>query len=453
MTVPKGKGALQPLRLRPWQVDLVGSVLDPVPPRSATWMLPRGQGKSSLVAGLGLYDLHLGDEGAQVVVVAVDERQAGIILGAAVRMTELNEDLAARTQVFKDKLYVPSRAATFQVLPGQRPKALEGLDPSLALVDEVGVVSREAYEVVALATGKRERSLLLGIGTPGPDWQDSVLGDARAYALEHPGDDSAIWREYSAAGFEDHPVDCQHCWALANPAMGDFLFESGVRSMLPPKMRESAFRRARLCQFVDELEESWLPPSAWQDHTDPRPVPDGAEVVLALDGSFNQDATALVVCELADVPHLDVAGLWEPPNRRLDWRVPVLEVEQAIREACRRWNVREVVADPFRWTRTLQLLEDEGLPMIEFPQSASRMTPATTGLYEAVVNGAVTHSGDARLARHVGNATVKTDARGTRIYKKNGDRGRRIDLAVCAIMAHSRAVYLASRPEPRVRWL
>jgi hypothetical protein len=32
------------------------------------------------------------------------------------------------------------------------------------------------------------------------------------------------------------------------------------------------------------------------------------------------------------------------------------------------------------------------------------MTPATTGLYEAVVNGAVTHSGDPRLARHIGNA-------------------------------------------------
>ena len=99
------------------------------------------------------------------------------------------------------------------------------------------------------------------------------------------------------------------------------------------------------------------------------------------------------------------------------------------------------------------MLEDAGLPMIEFPQSASRMTPATTGLYEAVVNGAVTHSGDPRLARHVGNATVKTDARGTRIYKRNGDRSRRIDLAVCAIMGHSRAVYLASRPEPRITWL
>jgi hypothetical protein len=42
---------------------------------------------------------------------------------------------------------------------------------------------------------------------------------------------------------------------------------------------------------------------------DPRPIPDGAEVVLALDGSFSQEATAVVAAEVGEVPHLDVAGL------------------------------------------------------------------------------------------------------------------------------------------------
>jgi hypothetical protein len=85
-------------------------------------------------------------------------------------------------------------------------------------------------------------------------------------------------------------------------------------------------------------------------------------VVLALDGSFNQDATALVACEVGETPHLDVAGLWEPPVGRPDYRVPIFDVEDAIRSACRRWNVRTIVADPFRWARSLQLLEGEGLP-------------------------------------------------------------------------------------------
>ena len=71
-----------------------------------------------------------------VIVCAVDERQAGLIFNIAVRMVELNDDLASRVQVFKDRMVVPSRGASFHWLPAE-PKRLEGLDYSLALVDEV----------------------------------------------------------------------------------------------------------------------------------------------------------------------------------------------------------------------------------------------------------------------------------------------------------------------------
>jgi len=150
------------------------------------------------------------------------------------------------------------------------------------------------------------------------------------------------------------------------------------------------------------------------------------------------------------MPHLDVAGLWEPPAGRPEYRVPILDVEDAIRAARRRWQVRQIVADPFRWARSLQILAADGLPIMEYPQSPQRMTPATTGLYEAVVNRAVTHSGDPRLARHIGNATVRTDNRGTRIYKEHKHSARRIDLAVCAIMAHS--VAAAAKPGLQLYW-
>jgi phage terminase large subunit-like protein len=45
-------------------------------------------------------------------------------------------------------------------------------------------------------------------------------------------------------------------------------------------------------------------------------------------------------------------------------------VEDALRIACKRWRVQTIVADPFRWARSLQMLADEGLPVEEFPQSA-----------------------------------------------------------------------------------
>lgn len=88
--------------------------------------------------------------------------------------------------------------------------------------------------------------------------------------------------------------------------------------------------------------------------------------------------------------------------------------------------------------------------MLEFPQSPQRMTPATTGLYEAVVNHPVTHSGDLRLARHVASARVKEDSRGTRLAKAHKHSTRRIDLAVAAVMAHARACELAATPKPTI---
>ena len=138
--VPKGTGAKSPLRLRDWQKGLVGSVLDAQPrPRTAGWMLPRGQGKSSLMAAWGVYELFEGGEGAVIAVVAVDERQAGIVFGIARRIVELNDELASRVQVFKERLYIPHTDSMFHCLPAE-PKRLEGLDYTLAILDEAALL-------------------------------------------------------------------------------------------------------------------------------------------------------------------------------------------------------------------------------------------------------------------------------------------------------------------------
>ncbi|BBY61158.1 terminase large subunit domain-containing protein [Mycolicibacterium sarraceniae] len=444
--VPSGTGALSPMRLRGWQRELVGSVLDvPVQPRTAGWMLPRGQGKSSLMAAWGVYELFLGGEAAVIDIVAVDERQAGIVFGIARRMCELHPDLASRVQFFKDKLVIPSRNAELVVLPAE-PKRLEGLNYSLAVLDEAGVASRDSYEVLTAAQGKRVRSTLVCIGTPGPNLDDQVLLDLRNSAAEHPDDPSLVWREYSAAGFEDHPVDCRHCWKLANPALGDFLHEDAMVALLPPKIREATFRRARLCQIASDTEGKFLPAEVWADLGTGVGVPDRAEIVIALDGSFSDDTTALLVGTVSPEPHFDVLAVWERPHRKdTDYRVPVADVEDTIRQACRRWQVVEIIADPFRWTRTLQALEAEKLPVVEFPHSPARLTAATTDLYSAAVNGRMSHSGDPRLAAHVGAAVIVEDARGLRLAKRSRSRtAPKIDLAACLVMAHSRATWRAT---------
>lgn len=448
--VPKGTNARKPLILREWQRELVGSVLDADPrPRIAGWCLPRGQGKSTLLAAYGLYALMDGGEGATVIVCAVDERQAGIIFRIAQRMVELNDALAARVQVFKDRMEVPARGASFHCLPAE-PKRLEGQDFSVALVDEVGVVNPETWEVVCLASGKRETSTVVGIGTPSAS-ETSVLADLRQYAHEHPEDGTQVYREFSAAGFEDHPVDCQHCWDVANPALDDFLYRDAMHALLPPKMTEGNYRRSRLCQFVSTNENPFVGQDTWDALATGQGIADGSEVVLAFDGSHSGDTTALLVGTVSQTPHFDRVNVWANPGDP-NWRVPVLEVEQAIRDACKRWAVKEVVADPFRWTRSLQVLQAEGIPIVEFPHNPSRLTAATNDLHRAIVNGQVSHSGDDTLTKHVMAATVVETDKGLRLGKVSRSRtAPKIDLAACLLMAHSRATWLATRPKKRNR--
>jgi phage terminase large subunit-like protein len=439
LTVPKGTGAKRRLKLRAWQRDIVSGLFDDPRPRHGLVAIPRGNGKSTLAAALGLYGLLAdGVEGAQVLCVASDRNQAGIVHRTARRMVELDQRLADRVQVYKDRLYVPQTDSVLVPLPAE-PGALQGWDPSLAIVDELHVVTDEVYEAMSAAAGKRDRSLVLAISTASGD-TDGIMWRLVEQGRLVP-DPAFFFREYAAPPSCD--LDDEDAWAIANPALDDFLHRDALRSNLKT-LRASSFRRFRLGQWVQD-HDAWLPAGVWAACEAPVGLSDGDEVVIGLDGSFSQDATALVAVSVAETPHIDVVGLWEPPEGDPSYRVPVADVEEAIRQACRRYQVREIVADPYRWTRSLQALEAEGLPVSEFPQSPSRMTPATTGLYEAVVNQAVTHDGDARLARHIGNCVVRVDSRGTRLAKEHKHSLRRIDLAVAAVMAHSRATWLAGR--------
>jgi len=432
--VPKGTGARRRLRLRPWQREIIEALFGDQRPRQGLLSLPRGNGKSTLAAALGLYGLFAdGVEGAQVLCVASDERQARIVFNAARRMVELEPRLLEQTQVFQNRLFVPETDSTLYPLPAE-PGALQGYDPSLAIVDELHVVTESVWEAISLASGKRDRSLVLAISTPAGD-PDSIMWKLVGHGREG-ADPAFFFREFAAP--PGCALDDEDAWAIANPALDDFLHRDAVRATLKTS-RDASFRRYRLGQWVQD-DNAWMPRAAWDACEAAREIPDGAEVILGFDGSFNGDATALVVCTIAELPHLDVVHVWERPDgARPEWQVPILDVEETIRAACRRWQVREIVCDPFRWARTYQVLEAEGLPIVEFPQTPARMTPATTRFFEAVQNQALTHSGDPDLARHVCNAVVKTDIRGTRIVKEHKMSARRIDLAVAAVMAHERS--------------
>ncbi len=107
LRIPKGEGARKYVKLRPWQQEIIRGALAPGV-RQGLVSLPRGNGKSALAAMLAVYGLFAdNEEGAQVLTVASDERQARHVWNMARRMIELNPLLSERVQMFQDRIYVP----------------------------------------------------------------------------------------------------------------------------------------------------------------------------------------------------------------------------------------------------------------------------------------------------------------------------------------------------------
>lgn len=456
LRVPKGTGAGDSFRLRPWQRAVVKRLYPPTGkrPRQGVLSLPRGNGKSGLAAALALYGL-LADEveGAQVAVVASDERQARIVYNAARRMVELDDRLREQVQVFTDRLYVPRTDSQLMPLPAE-PAALQGWDPSLVIVDELHVVTEPVWDAMALAAGKRPESLTLAISTPA-DQLDSIMWRLVEYGRKNPDDRSFVLVEYAAP--DGCELDDRAAWKQANPALGDFLHEDAVEATLKTT-REAAFRRYRLGQWTGTA-DAWLGWGMWDECKHPDGLelpPDGSRIVLAFDGSASGDSTALIGCTIPDsneLPHVFVVGMWEAPEGDQRWRVPRNEVAAMVDAAIERWEVRELAADPWGWRTDLEewRARHGGLVVEWNTAHTGRMAPATDRAYAAIAEKRLTHDGDDRLADHMGNAVAKRTAMGDTIHKDKRGSTRKIDGAVTAIVAHDRAAWHKANPPKRRR--
>lgn len=452
MTITKGPKAGEAIRLLAWEKRLLRDLFALRPDsrrcyRQGLVGLPRKNGKSALGSGIALYGL-LSEPGADVFSCAGDKEQARIVFGEAKKSVEASPMLSSRLKCYRDAIEYPATSSVYRVLSAEA-YTKEGLNPSLVVFDELHVQPNdELWNTMNLGSGTREQPLVLAITTAGVK-TDVTGADSLCYRLWQYGrrvesgeedDPTFFFRWWGAPSGADHTDP--KVWAKANPALGHFLFREDFEATVR-RTPENEFRTKRLNQWVS-ASQAWLPGGTWIRCADAtREIADREAVVLGFDGSFNNDSTALVVCTVDG--HLDVVEAWERPGGAAhDWQVPIVDVEAAIRAACRRWTVREIACDPFRWARTYQVLESEQLPIVEFPQSPARMVPATQRFFEAVLNETLTHSGDPRLARHIDNCVLKIDARGSRLAKETRASSRKIDLAVAAVMAFDRA----SQPQP-----
>lgn len=442
------------LQMRSWQVQLAEHLLARRPDgryrhRQALIGIGRKNGKSAFSASLGLYGLLFGGQGAEVYSCAGDRDQAKIVFGTAKRMVELEPELSSVFTVYRDVIEFGQSGSVYRALSAEA-YSKEGLSPTLVLFDEVHVQpDRELWDVMSLATGARIEPLMVGITTSGVKSGRNGL-DSLCYETYQYGQRLVKGEvkdpTFFFAWWEPKDPEADHrkvaTWREANPGYGDLIaaedFASAIR-----KTPEAEFRTKRCNQWVSSA-TAWLPAGAWEGRASVDvDIAPHAAAVIAFDGSKSGDSTGFTIHDV-ESRHIIVGGLWEKPSDALDWAVPRAQVKDALRQACRDYDVIEIAWDEYLWLDAAEELSDEGLPIVVFPQSLSRMGPATQRFYEDVEAGLITHDGDPRLARHLSNATLKQDSRGARLAKEARWSPRKIDLAVCAVMGNDRAAWHAA---------
>jgi phage terminase large subunit-like protein len=287
---------------------------------------------------------------------------------------------------------------------------------------------------------------VVGIGTPGLD-RENALWSLRQGWYEAGGQVPGFrFREHAAP--EGCDLTDESAWRVANPALdAGYQNVEALRSAVKLSP-ESHFRIFHLGQWIDGT-DNWLGPDGrrvWDALIDPYPLVPGARTWVGVDIGLKRDSTAVVLGQRRPDGRLHVhARIWLP---RTDEAVDLGDIMRYLRELDGLYDLEAVAYDPRLFELPAQMLGDEGLPMLELPQSLERMSPAFGQLLESIKRGELSHDGQVDFGTQVLNAVPRYSERGFTLAKARS-RGR-IDAAYALAMMHSRASVPAPVRKPLV---
>lgn len=399
-------------------------------------LMPKKNGKTSLVSALGLFHLVF-DSDQRIVIAAASRDQATILFEQAAGFVRRSPALEKRLKVLPGYRRIRSLRDDGQLkVLASDVDTQDGVIPSLAFVDELHRhKSGDMYGV--LRDGLLGSARMITISTAGT-LEDSPLGALRRAAYEFGVDCEGPAYKYAESPDGSFVM---HEWALdpgadvtdmglvkkANPA--PWHTEKTLRRRFEsPSTTDWQWQRFA-CGIWTEGEEPWIEPKAWDALKRPMRLEPGDPVVVGVDLGVKHDRTAIVAVRTTDLAVR--ADIMAPPR---GGSLPLAAVEARLRELRDEFVVQEFVYDPWSFRRSAELLEDEGLPMLEFPMSNERMTLASANLYKLIQERKLKHDGDPELRSHVLAGTTKETERGWRLVKDPKQR-RPIDALIALAIA------------------
>lgn len=454
------------LALRSWTETDDGE-LDTWQPywRTVAAVVPRGNGKSPLVAALVIDHLFEGPADPRVFLAASVDKQADLLFEYVVAYLrscpDYDEDVDYVVREYAGEIELIGRPGFVKRIATNKPVGLHGERPSLVVCDELhewtAPVHRRSYAALASGALKRPVCQLVVISTAAEagQRQSGLLGSlvdsihtagetetvhaALRISRDHRG--RSIVFEWSAPTQdpEDHATI-----KMANPASWvtvEKLAESAASPMLTPGQYLQFFGNV-----WSEAAETWIPRAVWDgmrvDLLEPAP---GSRVWVGIDAATTEDCTAVawawrldddrigVACHVWAAKHGNAAHVFVPGGA-IDKRcvVPflcdVLAAERGL-------DIVEVVADPNRFDSEMRMIGEAGFDVSDAWSRAAHRSMAWSHLYGRVQLGRFAHDGDAVLAEHVSGAQARMGEFGWHVEKLRQRRAQKIDALVAAAMA------------------
>ena len=472
----------KPFQLDLWQERIVRRIYGPRHEdgtrivKTVVALVPRGNRKTSLMAALEA--LHtIGPEavpGGEVISAASDRKQARIAYEELRGLMGAHPKIAPKVRFldYRNRITYPKLRSFCEAISADA-GTQHGRTPVFVLADELHAwKKRDLWDVLRSGLVKTRGSLLVVATTAGRG-QDNIawdiVNDARKVALGEVDDPAILPVLFEAE--RDCDWQDEEVWFRVNPGLRHGYPDiEGLRQLAKEGSRRigdrEAFRQLNLNIWLDYATEPFVEMPIYDEGARPVDLEEleasEADCWLAVDLSSNNDLTAVVACwrdgddgyqvwpwffcpedtlrlrqDLAGVPYVTWAEdqfIRPTDGNVVDFRV----VEDAVRELCARFNVREIAFDPHLARNMLNNLLEDGFPAVEMRQGWVTMAPAVKELERAIIGRRFAHGGHPVLRWNFSNIEVRTDSAGNRAFHKGKSRDK-IDGAVAAAMAVARA--------------
>ena len=347
-------------------------------------------------------------------------------------------------------------------------RALEGKRTTFTLLNEThhwvsGNNGHKMYETIdGNATKKDSRYLAItNAYLPG---EDSVAERMRE-AFEKIREGRMVDVGFMYDSIEAHPetpLTAEALRIVIPKIRGDAVWlnvASIIASVMDATIAPSRSRRMWLNQVVAE-EDAIYGPAEWDSIRDEgKSLKPGDEIVLGFDGGKTSDSTALVAIRVRDM-FVVLLNIWEHPEgeQAKEWTVPRHEVDSAVHEAFRLFEVKAFFADVALWESyitdwsetygdTLAVSSPVGKDSIGWDMRGSQktVTLAHERLMRTIFDKKLSHDGDLTLRRHVLSARRRTNNYGISFGKESKDSPRKIDAYAALMLAHEALHELRTR--------